>query len=61
MAYNETATVTNLSAGTLSNEDRELFLKGQGLAPETPEAEAAAIRAQWADDDILMAIGAGLF
>lgn len=52
---------TNLEAGTLSDEDRELFLKAQGLTPETPPERAAEIRAEWPDSSILMAIGAGLF
>jgi len=52
---------TDIEAGTLSNEDREQFLRTQGLTPDTPQAEAQAIRAQWPDEHILMVMGAGLF
>lgn len=52
---------TDLNAGTLSDEDRETFLRARGLLPETPEEKAATIRAQWPDEDILMAIAIGHF
>jgi hypothetical protein len=54
-------TKTDLIAGTLSDEDREKFLRAQGLTPETPPEEAEKIRKEWPDEDILMTIGSGLF
>ncbi|KJL49548.1 hypothetical protein RS84_00022 [Microbacterium hydrocarbonoxydans] len=52
---------TDLTAGTLSTEDREKFLRARGLVPGTPDEKAAAIRAQWPDEDILMAMELGQF
>lgn len=52
---------TDLAAGTLSTEDRELFLKARGLVPGIPPEKAAAIRAQWPDEDILMSMELGQF
>lgn len=60
MNDNEKVT-TDYAAGTLSTEDRELFLRARGLVSGTPEEKASAIRAQWPDEDILMAMELGQF
>lgn len=52
---------TDLEALTLSDEDRELFLKGKGLRSDLSEQKAEEIRAKWPDKIILELIGAGLF
>jgi hypothetical protein len=54
-------TKTDLVAGTLSDEDRAGFLKMMGLTQDTPAEEAEAIRQQWTDENILAAIGSGLY
>ena len=51
---------TDFAAGTLSDEDRDVFLRGRGLTPETDPEEAARIRAEWPDRDILEAMEIGL-
>lgn len=55
------AVVTDLAAGTLSDEDREKFLRGMGLTENLTPEQARAIRDEWPDENILMAIGSGLF
>ncbi len=54
-------TPTDLAAGTLSDQDRETFLRARGMKPDLPEEEQQRIRAQWPDSEILEAIGSGLF
>lgn len=57
---NEKKTVTDFEAGTLSDEDREGFLRSRGLVPGiAPEAEAR-LRVKWPDEDILEAMAVGL-
>lgn len=47
---------------TLTARDREAFLRARGLVPGvTPEDRAAEIRAEWPDEDILMAMELGQF
>lgn len=52
---------TDFQAGTLSDEDREKFLSLYGLTPQTSPEEAARIRAQWPDQEILVAMEMGLY
>ena len=47
--------------GTLSDEDRAIFLKARGLKDSMTPEETATLLALWPDDEILMAIGSGLF
>lgn len=54
-------TPTGIEAETLSDADRELFLRGRGLLPGIPKEKATAIRNQWPDEDILMAMELGGF
>ncbi|MGO2933156.1 hypothetical protein [Microbacterium sp.] len=52
---------TDFRAGTLSDEDRETFLRSYGLTPETAPEEADRIRAEWPDQNILMAMEMGVY
>lgn len=52
---------TDLAAKTLSDEDREDFLKERGLKKNMTEKEKQALRAKWTDEDILEVMGEGLF
>lgn len=52
---------TDLAAGTLSRADRELFLRARGLQEGMTAEQKQAIRDEWPDEEILMAIGSGLF
>lgn len=54
-------TKTDLAAKTLSDEDREDFLKERGLKKNMTEKEKQALRAKWTDEDILEVMGEGLF
>ncbi|MDR6866579.1 hypothetical protein J2Y69_001172 [Microbacterium resistens] len=51
---------TNFSADTLSDEDREMFLRGRGLSVEIGPSEVAHRRAEWPDRDVLDAKEVGL-
>lgn len=53
--------ITDLMAGTVSDEDREAFLRSVGLYESLSPLEAQAIRDEWPDRKILRVIGAGLF
>lgn len=61
MTTTTSATQTNFLAGTLSNEDREMFLRGHGLTEQTPKDQADRIRSKWTDEKILELMELGLF
>lgn len=52
---------TDLHAGTLSDSDRELFLRSHGLTAHSSAADAARIRAKWTDRKILEVMEYELF
>lgn len=49
---------TDFTAGTLSTEDREAFLRASGIDTMDPET-AARLREDWPDEHILMAMEMG--